>query len=125
MNTEYLLKRSEEPSKYHGKCMLMIKDRPVGYRGDKIKSHGKARKGHPKKKTVIFHTPIGYETVPLRTYSILCGYPHIKPRDYTRLTQKSCGDGCAAASQTVQSCGSYHKLPEHVRRYYEIPIIPS
>jgi len=34
---------------------------------------------------------------------------------YARLTQKSCGDGCAAASQTVQSCGPYRKLLEHVR----------
>ncbi len=25
---------------------------------------------------------------------ILCGYPRIKPRDYTRLTQKSCGNPC-------------------------------
>ncbi len=24
-------------------------------------------------------------------HSILCGYPHIKPRDHTRLTQKYCG----------------------------------
>ena len=48
---------------------------------------------------------------------VLGGYPHIKPRDYTRVTQNSCGHGCAAAPQTVQSCGSYHKLPEHVQFY--------
>ncbi|NMG82901.1 MAG: hypothetical protein GIS02_01690 [Methanosarcinales archaeon] len=30
----------------------------------------------------------------IRTYSILCRYPHIKPRDYTKLTQKSRGNLC-------------------------------
>ena len=32
---------------------------------------------------------------------ISLGFSIVPPRDYTRLTQKSCKDGCAAVSQTV------------------------
>ena len=44
------------------------------------------------------------------TYPILYGYPHIKPRDHTRLTQKSCENLCNLVVPTTRYPSMYQKI---------------
>jgi hypothetical protein len=50
------------------------------------------------------------------TYSILCGYLHIKPRDYTRLTQKSCGNLCnlVVPTQGTRACSKSLEIKRRI-----------
>lgn len=65
MDTEYLLKHSEELSKYRGKCMAIVKDRLVAVGGNRVEAYEKAREKYPKEKIAIFYIPTEEETVPL------------------------------------------------------------
>ncbi len=66
METEYLLKHSEELSKkYFGKCIAVVKDEMVAIGVDRMDAYKEAKKKHPGEKIAIFYVPTKDETVPL------------------------------------------------------------
>ena len=65
MDTEYLLKHSEELSKYRGMCVSIVKDRLVAIGKSRVEVYEKARKKYPTGKIAIFYIPTEEETVPL------------------------------------------------------------
>lgn len=65
METEYLLKHSEEISKYRGKCVSIVKSKLVAVGRDRLEAYQKARREYPKEKIAIFYVPTEDEMVPL------------------------------------------------------------
>jgi len=65
------------------------------------------RNGAKNKSLRVYFTGIFGCALSSSTYSILCEYPHIKPRDYTRLTQKSCGNPCNRVVPTTSYPRTY------------------
>lgn len=65
METEYLLKHSEELSKYRGKCVSIVKGKLVAIGRDRLEAYQKARREYPKEKIAIFYIPTEDEMVPL------------------------------------------------------------
>jgi len=65
METEYLLKHSEELSKYFGKCVAIVRDELVAVGRDRVEAYEKAKQKYPKEKIAVFYIPTEEETVPL------------------------------------------------------------
>lgn len=65
MEMEYLLRHSDELSKYFGKCVAIVKDELVAVGGDRLDAYEKAKQKYPKEKIAIFYIPTEEETVPL------------------------------------------------------------
>jgi len=65
MEMEYLLRHSDELSKYFGKCVAIVKDELVAVGGDRLVAYKKAKQKYPKEKIAIFYIPTEEETVPL------------------------------------------------------------
>ena len=65
METEYLLKHSEEIVRCSGKCIAIVKGKIVAIGDDRVKAYEEARRKYPREKIVIFYIPTEEEVVPL------------------------------------------------------------
>jgi len=61
----YLLRHSEELSKYFGKCVAIVRDELVVVGKDRVEAYKKAKQRYPKEKIAIFYIPTEEETMPL------------------------------------------------------------
>lgn len=65
MEMGYLLRHSEELSKYFGKCVAIVRDELIAVGKDRVEAYKKAKQKYPKEKIAIFYIPTEEETVPL------------------------------------------------------------
>ena len=61
----YLLRHSEELSKYFGKCVAIVRDELIAVGKDRVEAYKKAKQKYLKEKIAIFYIPTEEETVPL------------------------------------------------------------